>query len=122
MPAYDYHCERCGDFEVQRRMSDPSLEACPNCSAPVTRLFNRNVNFLFKGGGCYISEYRSEDYKKQEAAEAKAASAPAETKPAAPAPSAAPAAASSGSSTPSPAAGASSAGASSSSPSAAGAA
>ena len=87
MPKYDYHCERCGDFEVERRMSDPALEACPNCAGPVSRVFSRNVNFLFKGGGCYISEYRSEDYKKQAAAEAKqaaggdakAASAPAST-------------------------------------------
>jgi putative FmdB family regulatory protein len=93
MPAYDYHCERCGDFEVERRMSDPALENCPNCAAPVTRVFSRNVNFLFKGGGTYIEEYRSPEYKKQAAEEAKAAEtakAPAPASPSAPAPAASP--------------------------------
>ena len=108
MPAYDYHCERCGDFEVQRRMSDPALDACPNCSGPVTRVFSRNVNFLFKGSGFYITDYRKEGYKQDAAADSASAAPAASPAPAAPAapsspaPSAGPA---SGSSSPAPASG-----------------
>jgi len=99
MPAYDYRCERCGDFEVQRRMSDPPLDACPNCSGPVERVISRNVNFVFKGSGFYITDYRGDGYKKDAAADkdspakaadpAKASPTGSEAKPAAPAPPAA---------------------------------
>jgi putative FmdB family regulatory protein len=80
MPAYDYHCARCGGFEVQRRMSDPPLESCPNCSGPVERVISRNVNFLFKGSGFYITDYRGDSYKKDAAADSAATAKASEAK------------------------------------------
>ncbi len=92
MPAYDYHCARCGDFEVQRRMSDPPLESCPNCAGPVERVFSRNVNFLFKGSGFYTTDYRGAGYKKDAAADSAApAAAPPPSSPPAGSPAASPA-------------------------------
>jgi hypothetical protein len=84
-------------------MSDPPLDACPNCSGPVERVLSRNVNFVFKGSGFYITDYRGDSYKKDAAADkdspaksaepakpaapaAQAASPAAESKPASPAP------------------------------------
>jgi putative FmdB family regulatory protein len=44
MPIYEYQpsterrCAYCtGGFEVLKKMSDPLLETCPKCSAPVRR-------------------------------------------------------------------------------------
>ncbi len=72
MPTYDYQCEKCGAFEFHQKMSDPPLTACPQCGGGrVEKLFSRNVNFLFKGSGFYITDYRSDDYKKKAAAETK---------------------------------------------------
>jgi putative FmdB family regulatory protein len=83
MPAYEYHCVRCGDFEVRRHMNEPALEACPNCAGPITRVFTRNVNFLFKGSGFYTTDYRDESYKKDAAADSASAQAKPEIKAAA---------------------------------------
>ena len=45
MPIYEYRasterqCSRCGPgFEKLRKSSDPALEHCPDCGAPVQRL------------------------------------------------------------------------------------
>lgn len=44
MPIYEYqassekHCDYCGaGFELLRKMSEPELEQCPKCGAPVIR-------------------------------------------------------------------------------------
>lgn len=44
MPIYEYqaegetHCAFCRDgFDTLRKLSDPPLEACPECGAPVVR-------------------------------------------------------------------------------------
>jgi putative FmdB family regulatory protein len=29
MPTYEYECPRCGTFEVEQKISDPTLTACP---------------------------------------------------------------------------------------------
>ena len=44
MPIYEYqprgeaHCDFCRDgFDALRKLSDPALEACPECGAPIDR-------------------------------------------------------------------------------------
>ena len=66
MPTYDYRCRACGrDFEVFQRMSDPPGAACPDCGHVAERLISGGAGFLFKGDGFYITDYRSEEYRKQ---------------------------------------------------------
>lgn len=58
-------------------MSDPPLETCPECGARAERLLSAGAGVLFKGAGFYITDYRSEGYKKAAEAE-KGGGAPAE--------------------------------------------
>ena len=44
MPIYEYqasseaHCQHCGNgFELLRKLSEPVLQECPKCNAPVER-------------------------------------------------------------------------------------
>jgi putative FmdB family regulatory protein len=38
--AYDFTCERCGDFEVRRPMAEAAKPAsCPSCRGEARRLF-----------------------------------------------------------------------------------
>lgn len=66
MPTYEYRCETCGhQFEVFQSMKDPKLEDCPDsaCAGPVRRLLGTGAGLIFKGGGFYQTDYRSESYK-----------------------------------------------------------
>ena len=66
MPTYDYRCESCGDeFEkFSPRISDESTTECPNCGGTAERLISGGAGLLFKGSGFYITDYRSDSYKK----------------------------------------------------------
>ncbi|MEI6192905.1 MAG: FmdB family zinc ribbon protein [Verrucomicrobiota bacterium] len=98
MPTYEYACEKCGlEFEAARPMSAPPLLICPKevCAqkkwgrGKVKKQIGAGAGLIFKGSGFYITDYRSEGYKKSaktEAAPAKAASGDAKPVPAAPAP------------------------------------
>ncbi len=71
MPTYDYRCRECGrDFEVFQRMSDKPGASCPDCGHAAERLISGGAGFLFKGDGFYITDYRSDDYRKQAREEA----------------------------------------------------
>jgi len=88
MPTYEYRCPSCGHrFELFQRMSDTPGAPCPSCGEAAERLLSAGAGFLFKGDGFYITDYRSDDYRKKAASEAGGAS-PATP---APAPSSAPA-------------------------------
>jgi putative FmdB family regulatory protein len=56
MPIYEYHCGKCGDFEVMRKMSDKPLTACPTCRRKVTKLIS-STSFQLKGSGWYVTDY-----------------------------------------------------------------
>ena len=71
MPTYDYDCPNGHSFEAFQKMTDEPLSACPECGAPAQRKISGGAGFLFKGEGFYITDYRSEDYKKRASAEAK---------------------------------------------------
>lgn len=58
MPIYGYRCQSCQrEFEVQKRMSDPPQEACPDCGGPGARLFYP-AGIHFKGSGFYKTDSR----------------------------------------------------------------
>jgi putative FmdB family regulatory protein len=67
MPTYEYECEKCKSVfeEFQSITADP-LKKCtkPGCNGKVHRLFSPGAGFIFKGSGFYITDYRSENYKK----------------------------------------------------------
>ena len=56
MPIYEYHCGKCGDFEIMQRMSDKPLTQCPTCRRKVTKLIS-STTFQLKGSGWYITDY-----------------------------------------------------------------
>jgi putative FmdB family regulatory protein len=56
MPIYEYHCGKCGDFEMMQKMSDKSLTTCPTCRRKVTKLIS-STSFQLKGSGWYVTDY-----------------------------------------------------------------
>ena len=70
MPTYEYECQKCGhQFELFQNMSDKPRQRCPKCRGKVKRLIGMGAGLIFKGGGFYATDYRSESYKKGENAE-----------------------------------------------------
>jgi putative FmdB family regulatory protein len=64
MPTYEYRCEKGHEFEVFQRISEPPVEKCIHCGARAERLLSAGAGLLFKGSGFYITDYRSDTYKK----------------------------------------------------------
>jgi putative FmdB family regulatory protein len=65
MPTYEYKCRDCGEkFDEFQKITDPPLTRCPFCGGSVDRVISGGSGLLFKGSGFYITDYRSEGYKK----------------------------------------------------------
>ncbi len=76
MPTYEYECLRCGHaFEKFHSISAPPPKRCPKCRGKVRRRIGMGAGLLFKGSGFYITDYRSEGYKKASKAEQSGATA-----------------------------------------------
>lgn len=56
MPIYEYHCEKCGDFDVMQKITAGPLRKCPTCKAKVRKLMS-NTAFQLKGTGWYVTDY-----------------------------------------------------------------
>ena len=56
MPIYEYKCQKCGIFEITRRITDKSLGKCPTCKGKVKKLIS-NTSFQLKGTGWYVTDY-----------------------------------------------------------------
>lgn len=69
MPTYEYRCEIGHTFDVFQKMSDEPVAECPECGASAERVLSGGAGVLFKGEGFYITDYRSEDYRKKAEAE-----------------------------------------------------
>ena len=70
MPTYEYRCPACqNEFEKFQRMSDEPVAECPECGASAERQLSAGAGLLFKGSGFYITDYRSDSYKKAAKAE-----------------------------------------------------
>ena len=75
MPTYEYSCAKCGKtFEHFQSIKAPHLKTCPmeDCrmrkwgKGKVSRLIGTGAGIIFKGGGFYETDYRSESYKSGE--------------------------------------------------------
>lgn len=64
MPTYEYRCPEGHEFEKFQRMHEPPVAACPECGKDAERILSGGAGLLFKGEGFYITDYRSESYKK----------------------------------------------------------
>ncbi|HEX2166366.1 MAG TPA: FmdB family zinc ribbon protein [Longimicrobiales bacterium] len=64
MPTYEYRCSKGHEFEQLQRMSEDPLSVCTVCGAPAERMMSAGAGLLFKGSGFYITDYRSDSYKK----------------------------------------------------------
>jgi putative FmdB family regulatory protein len=65
MPTYEYRCPACGqEFEKFQRMSDEPRAECPSCGGTAERRLSGGAGLLFKGSGFYITDYRSDSYRK----------------------------------------------------------
>ncbi|CAN5759151.1 hypothetical protein BH23GEM10_BH23GEM10_08940 [soil metagenome] len=51
-------------------MSEDPVKVCPTCGAPAERQLSTGAGLLFKGSGFYITDYRSDDYRKAAKADA----------------------------------------------------
>lgn len=77
MPTYEYKCQKCGlVFEEFQSISAEPLTSCknPDCDGTVKRLFSPGAGFLFKGSGFYITDYRSDSYKRSASSESSSSS------------------------------------------------
>ena len=75
MPTYEYSCAKCGKtFEHFQSIKATHLKTCPKegCrmrkwgKGKVSRMIGTGAGIIFKGGGFYETDYRSESYKKGE--------------------------------------------------------
>jgi putative FmdB family regulatory protein len=75
MPTYQYRCGACGhEFEAFQSITEKPIARCPECKKPrVKRLIGTGAGLLFKGGGFYLTDYRSEGYRQKAKEETKAA-------------------------------------------------
>lgn len=66
MPTYEYVCSKCKHgFEQFQSMKDEPLKKCPKCrKMSLQRQIGLGAGLLFKGSGFYITDYRSDGYKK----------------------------------------------------------
>jgi putative FmdB family regulatory protein len=69
MPTYEYRCPKGHEFEMFQRMSEPPVAQCPACGKEATRLLSGGAGLLFKGHGFYITDYRTDSYKKAAASD-----------------------------------------------------
>ncbi len=73
MPTYEYRCAACGhEFELFQSMSASVKRKCPECKTlKLERLIGTGAAVIFKGGGFYETDYRSESYNKAAQADKK---------------------------------------------------
>lgn len=65
MPTYEYICKACAhEFEEFQSIKADPIRVCPNCGKKkVDRKISMGGAVIFKGGGFYETDYRSESYK-----------------------------------------------------------
>lgn len=64
MPIYDYQCSSCGyKAEVMRKISAPSVEACPKCAAETFSKQLSAPSFQLNGSGWYATDFKNSGSK-----------------------------------------------------------
>jgi len=82
MPTYEYECTKCGKtVDIFQSITEPARKKLRKedpkpckCDAPVQRRIGIGGGLIFKGSGFYLTDYRSESYKKAQKAESETAS------------------------------------------------
>lgn len=66
MPTYDYKCKACDHvWEEFQSIKAPATKKCPKCAkSKAERQIGGGGGLIFRGSGFYITDYRSESYKK----------------------------------------------------------
>ena len=60
MPIYEYRCSSCGfQKEYLRKVSDPMLSVCPECSNETFGKMLTAAGFQLKGGGWYVTDFKN---------------------------------------------------------------
>lgn len=58
MPVYEYECGACNRvYELQQKVTDAPMAACPNCGGKVEKLISMS-SFALKGAGFYTNDYK----------------------------------------------------------------
>ena len=73
MPTYDYECKNCQHtWEAFQSIKADPIKKCPECGKnQARRVIGPGAGIIFKGSGFYITDYRSDSYKKAASADAK---------------------------------------------------
>jgi putative FmdB family regulatory protein len=59
LPTYEYACTACGHrLEAVQSFSDDPLTECPECGAPLRKVYG-NVGIVLKGSGFYKTDSRA---------------------------------------------------------------
>ena len=74
MPTYEYRCPTGHEFDLFQSMSDEPGAVCPECGESAERLMSGGAGLIFKGEGFYITDYRSDAYKKAASSDKEVAS------------------------------------------------
>ncbi len=71
MPTYDYKCKKCEHvWDEFQSIKAPASKKCPGCGKNgAERQISAGAAILFKGSGFYLTDYRSDSYKKAAAAD-----------------------------------------------------
>jgi putative FmdB family regulatory protein len=82
MPTYEYICRACEhEFEEFQSIKADPIKVCPKCRRKkVERKISTGGAVIFKGGGFYETDYRSEGYRSAADADKKAAEGKPESK------------------------------------------
>lgn len=85
MPTYQYACtnpEGKHEFEVVQSFSDAALTECPQCGAPVRKVYG-SVGVVFKGSGFYRTDSRKSGSASESASSGSSSGTSSDSKPAA---------------------------------------
>ena len=64
MPIYEYRCSSCGfQKEYLKKVSDPLLSVCPECSQETFGKMLTAAGFQLKGGGWYATDFKNSGAK-----------------------------------------------------------
>jgi len=82
MPTYDYACKACKHaWEEFQSITSKPTQKCPKCGKKkAERKIGPGAGLIFRGSGFYITDYRSEGYKKAADADSKSSSSSSESK------------------------------------------